>query len=108
MTIAYDGDTYPASAKCGACGEWMPQVIRLIISSMDQIKWFTAQSKLHMKRKHLHGYADSRSSGSLIDARFLCALPRCTGQVGSQKPRRGNTLSALLGNEPNLAHNLSA
>jgi hypothetical protein len=50
LTIFYDADNLPASAKCSACGEGMPTAYPRTASA-EIIEWFAAHFEIH---KGLH------------------------------------------------------
>jgi hypothetical protein len=52
LTILYDINDYPATAKCSSCGDEMPVRERWINPSAENLAWFTDQFKLHVEQQH--------------------------------------------------------
>ena len=52
LNVIHDVYDYPATARCSSCGKTMPTCRRWIISSADNLTWFTAQFRLHVEEDH--------------------------------------------------------
>jgi len=48
LIIGYEEDGRPPSAVCSACGEYMHQGEPRVTTSTVNIKWFSAEFKLHV------------------------------------------------------------
>jgi hypothetical protein len=52
LTVVYDMNDYPATARCSSCGEEMPARHRWINPSAENLVWFADQFKLHVEQRH--------------------------------------------------------
>jgi hypothetical protein len=52
LTITYDRNRYPVTARCSACQEQMRQGPTRATTSADNAKWFAEQFKIHVGQKH--------------------------------------------------------
>jgi hypothetical protein len=52
LRIIYDANSFPASAKCSACGEEMAKREPRSSAIGENLRWFKTQFDLHKAHKH--------------------------------------------------------
>jgi len=52
LVIGYDENSRPVEAVCSACGEEMPAGEQGTKTTLETIRWFSAQFRLHVDREH--------------------------------------------------------
>jgi hypothetical protein len=66
LTVVYDMNDYPATARCCSCGEEMALRQRWITSSAENLVWFADRFRLHVEQEHPGWRAESLKDQGLL------------------------------------------
>jgi hypothetical protein len=84
LRIIYDANSFPASAKCSACGEEMPKREPGSLTIGENLRWFKTQFDLHKAHKHRPedvNRAAARIVGKVTSIQLRIAKPELTIRV---------------------------